>query len=81
MLDSNTDRSYFMIGAIIVGALIIGGAVIIFAFFFGGSGAENIGEAGKLGEMLQGLFNKADAGIDGIDLDPGTIIPAIKSIF
>ena len=35
MLDSNTDRSYFMIGAIIVGALIIGGAVLIFSHFFG----------------------------------------------
>ena len=78
MLDSNTDRSYFMIGAIIVGALIIGGAVFIFSKFFGGADAT---DAGQLGGMLEGLFNKANKGIEGIDFDPGIIIPAIKSIF
>jgi len=78
MLDSNTDRSYFMIGAIIVGALIIGGAVLIFNYFFTGTG-QGLQGAGKIGELLNGVFEKAESGISGIN--PNIIIPAIKSIF
>ncbi len=78
MLDSNTDRSYFMIGAIIVGALIIGGAVLIFNFLFTGDGSGLQG-AGKIGELLNSMFTGAEEGINGIT--PNIIIPAIKSIF
>ena len=31
MLDANTDRSYFMIGAVIIAGLIVGGAAYLFS--------------------------------------------------
>lgn len=71
MLDSNTDRLYFIIGAIIVGALIIGGAVFIFNNVFG--------EGGTLSGIFENMFNRANDGIDVID--PAIIVPAIKNVF
>ena len=77
MLDSNTDRSYFMIGAIIVGALIIAGAVLIFTNIFGDSSG-----GGYIANLLESLFHRAGGEIDGIDgIDAGVIVPAIKGIF
>lgn len=58
MLESNTDRSYFMIGAVIVAALLIGLAVWLFND--GGIVAENIKST------LSNLFGTGNDAIDGI---------------
>lgn len=34
MLDQNTDRTWWMIGAVVVGALLIGAAMIMFPEIF-----------------------------------------------
>lgn len=59
MLEANTDRSYFMIGAVIVAALLIGLAV----WLFNGDGivAENIRTT------LTGLFQTGNEAIAEIE--------------
>ena len=71
MLDANTDRSYFMIGAIILGALIIAGAVVIFTIAIGGEGG------GKIGGLINDMFTRATSGITNIG-GPSTIVPMLK---
>lgn len=58
MLDSNTDRSYFMIGAVIVGAAIIAGALFIFGdtLFAVNEAGEPVGYVNKL---IHGMFGDA----------------------
>lgn len=58
MLESNTDRSYFMIGAVIVAALLIG--IAVWLFNDGGIVAENIKTT------LNNLFTEGNTAIDGI---------------
>ena len=55
MLDSNTDRSFFMIGAIIVAGLVIGLLVTV----IGGDFSDG------LSRTVNGLFDNADAIITG----------------
>lgn len=69
MLDSNTDRSYFMIGAVIVGAAIIAGALFIFRDTL-------FGDDGLISKLINNMFGKAQEGINGIA--PGTILPMLK---
>lgn len=52
MLESNTDRIYFVIGAIIVGALLIVGASLIFG------DAEGGGVLGSMNTYLKDMFTK-----------------------
>lgn len=69
MLESNTDRSYFMIGAVIVAGLIIAGAVTIFK-------DQIFGTEGILSSTFTNLTRKATGMIDGIDVDgPDVQIP------
>lgn len=50
MLESNTDRIYFVIGAIIVGALLIAGA----SFIFGSADGDGI--LGSMNSYLSEMF-------------------------
>lgn len=68
MLESNTDRSYFMIGAVIVAGLIIAGAVFIFD-------TQIFGAEGILSETFTSLTGKANTMIEGIDTTGPTSNP------
>lgn len=59
MLEANTDRSYFMIGAVIVAALLIG--IAVWLFNDNGIVADNIKDT------LGSLFTTGNDAIDGID--------------
>lgn len=63
MLESNTDRIYFVIGAIIVGAILIVGA----SFIFGSADGDGI--LGSMNTYLSDMFTKGgslpDLGADG----------------
>lgn len=59
MLESNTDRSYFMIGAVIVAAILIAGATYIF-------GDVVFGTDGAIKDTISSLFGDANTAIDGI---------------
>lgn len=65
MLESNTDRSYFMIGAVIVAAILIAGATYIFrdVLFFG--------DEAVIPTMIDGIFGKANSMINNIDTKAG----------
>lgn len=56
MLDQNTDRSWYMIGAVIVGALLIGAAQVFFPEML-----QTI--IGKFTEFLGGIEIAAAAGV------------------
>lgn len=56
MLDQNTDRSWYMIGAVIVGALLIGAAQVFFPEML-----TTI--MGKFTEFLQGVKIGPAAGV------------------
>lgn len=59
MLESNTDRMYFTIGAVIVAALIIGLAV----WLFNSDGVV----ATQITETIHSMFDSGKGAIDGID--------------
>ena len=59
MLESNTDRMYFTIGAVIVAALIIGLAVWLF-------NSDSI-IATELSSTITDMFKGASDSIDGIN--------------
>lgn len=60
MLEANTDRSYFMIGAVIIAAVLIAGATWLFRdVIFGNDGSIDL--------MVKSLFSKGNAAITGID--------------
>lgn len=61
MLEQNTDRSYFMIGAVIIAAILIAGATFIFrdVLFFGDNAI--------IPTMINNVFNKANQMITNID--------------
>ena len=59
MLESNTDRMYFTIGAVIVAALIIGLAVWLF-------NSDSV-LATKLAETINGMFTQASDSIGDIN--------------
>lgn len=61
MLEANTDRSYFMIGAVIVAALLIG--IAVWLFNDNGIVADNIKDT------LGNLFTTGNDAINGIDPD------------
>lgn len=70
MLESNTDRSYFMIGAVIVAAILIAGATYIFRdVLFEPLDAS--GNGGVVPELVDGIFGKADSMINSIDTKAG----------
>lgn len=59
MLDSNTDRSWFMIGAVVVGALIIGLVT---------------GWLPEMWDQLTGKFSELIGGVQvGMQLAPGML--------
>lgn len=65
MLEANTDRSYFMIGAVIVAAIIIAGVIFIFKdTLFAADG-------GLVPALINKIFGKAKDMIDGIDYNTG----------
>lgn len=71
MLESNTDRSYFTIGAVIVAAILIAGATYIFRdVLFAPLDAS--GNGGYIPELINGVFSKADTLVDGISTDSQT---------
>ena len=61
MLESNTDRSYFMIGAVIVAAILIAGATYIFrdVLFFNSDAV--------IPTMINNIFGKANGMVTNID--------------
>jgi hypothetical protein len=65
MLESNTDRSYFMIGAVIVAAILIAGATFIFrdVLFFN--------DDAVIPTMMDNIFGQANEMITNIDDDSG----------
>lgn len=65
MLESNTDRSYFMIGAVIVAAILIAGATFIFrdVLFFN--------DDAVIPTMMDNIFGQANDMITNIDDDSG----------
>lgn len=65
MLESNTDRSYFMIGAVIIAAILIAGATFIFrdVLFFN--------DDAVIPTMINNVFGKANDMISNIDTKSG----------
>lgn len=63
MLESNTDRSYFMIGAVIIAAVIIGAVTFLFKDTLFGTAAS----PGIVPELVDTFFNKAKTMISGIN--------------
>lgn len=64
MLESNTDRSYFMIGAVIVAGIIIAGLIYIFK-------DQLFGDSGAVQALVDSLFTSAKGMIDGLDTSTG----------
>ena len=60
MLESNTDRSYFMIGAVIVAGIIIAGLIFIFKDTL-------FSDTGAVPTLINDLFTKAQTMINGLD--------------
>lgn len=65
MLEANTDRSYFMIGAVIIAAVLIAGATWLFRDVI-------FGENGSIDVMVEKLFTQGNTAVDNIDLDTTT---------
>lgn len=79
MLESNTDRSYFMIGAVIVAAVLIAGALFIFRdVLFSGEMVDhdnnpataNVSK-GYIPRLVDNIFAQSDKMITNIDSDLG----------
>lgn len=60
MLESNTDRSYFMIGAVIVAAVLIAGALFIFRDVL-------FADNGYVDQLITNLFGQSNEMITNID--------------
>lgn len=60
MLESNTDRSYFMIGAVIVAAVLIAGALFIFR-------DQLFSKGGYVDQLVGKLFGDANKMVGDID--------------
>lgn len=65
MLESNTDRSYFMIAAVIIAAILIAGATLIFrdVLFFN--------DDAVIPTLINNVFGKANEMINNIDNSSG----------
>lgn len=65
MLEQNTDRSYFMIGAVIVAAILIAGATYIFrdVLFFNNDAV--------IPTMMENIFGQANDMVTNIDNNSG----------
>ena len=61
MLESNTDRSYFMIGAVIVAAVLIAGGLYIFRDVL------FTPETGVIPTLINNIFGKADGMVTDLD--------------
>jgi len=59
MLEANTDRSYFMIGAVVVAAILIAGAVFLFN--------ADSGVLADIKTSLSGLTGKASTAVGTIE--------------
>lgn len=75
MLDQNTDRMWFVIGAVLVGAAVIAAAM----YFFGGEGSIVFE---SLGTFFDNLTGKATENMGNIEFReaPATTINLLKSI-
>lgn len=77
MLESNTDRSYFMIGAVIVAAVLIAGALYIFRDQLFSTEKITVGNEqvakGYVPRLVDNLFGDANTMVNNIDtkLGPG----------
>lgn len=65
MLEQNTDRSYFMIGAVIIAAILIAGATYIFRDVL------FTADTGLIPKLINGIFGKAEGLINGISTEDG----------
>ncbi|MGX1266787.1 hypothetical protein RKD55_004731 [Rossellomorea marisflavi] len=65
MLEQNTDRSYFMIGAVIIAAILIAGATYIFrdVLFFNNDAV--------IPTMMENIFGQANDMVTNIDNNSG----------
>ena len=65
MLEQNTDRSYFMIGAVILAAILIAGATYIFrdVLFFNNDAV--------IPTMMENIFCQANDMVTNIDNNSG----------
>ena len=70
MLEANTDRSYFMIGAVIVAAIIIAAVSWLFRdLLFAaptGTGPTAYDNAGIVPKLVNSVFTKASSMITGL---------------
>ena len=75
MLDQNTDRMWFVIGAVLVGAAVIAAAM----YFFGGSDSIVFE---YLGNFFSDLQSKGDGVLDNIKTVPAPVetINLLKSV-
>ncbi|MCR6108702.1 hypothetical protein HXA34_20610 [Salipaludibacillus agaradhaerens] len=60
MLEANTDRSYFTIGAVIIGAIAIAAASFIFKDVL-------FSDGGYIHQLITGAFEKANGLVGNID--------------
>lgn len=60
MIDQNTDRSYMMIGAVLVAAAIIAGALYVFRDMLFAKGT------GVIPELVNNIFGKATEKVKAI---------------
>lgn len=61
MIDQNTDRSYMMIGAVLVAAAIIAGALYVFRDMLFAKGT------GVIPKLIDSIFTKASNKVDIIN--------------
>lgn len=69
MLEANTDRSYFMIGSVIVAAVLIAGALLVFRDML------FLADDAIIPSLIDSVFSKAKGMINGI----GGTITFLKS--
>lgn len=75
MLDQNTDRMWFVIGAVLIGAGLIAAANILFPSLFA-----------DITKSFTDMLTKATGGLDKIEFNPNVTPPAetinlIKGLF
>lgn len=71
MLDQNTDRMWFVIGAVLIGAGLIAAANILFPELFA-----------TMADSFRGMLTRAtEGGLDDINFDGGSTINIIRGLF
>lgn len=70
MLDQNTDRMWFVIGAVLIGAGLIAAANLLFPELFA-----------QMAASFRGMLDNATGGLSDIDFDGGSTINLLKGLF